>query len=50
LKLYDVKLNGFVNPVGYLFEELVCSWKVAESVGTRQTNAKIEVASEPDFL
>ncbi len=48
--LYDVKLNGFVNPVGYLFEELVCSWKVAESVGTRQTNAKIEVASEPDFL
>lgn len=44
----SLKINGVVNPVGYLFDELVCSWKVEEALSKRQTGAKIEV-SDDDF-
>ena len=49
MELYAVKINGLNDPVGYLFDALVCSWKVRGAKGEKQANAKIEVSLRKDF-
>lgn len=49
MELYNIQINGLKQPVGYLFDELVCSWKVRHSKGKSQAMAKIELSEEPDF-
>ncbi len=49
MELYDLKINGRVNPVGTSFSRLVCSWKVRNQKGKRQKYVKIEVSREPEF-
>lgn len=46
MKIYDVKVNHLVNPLGYRMNQTVFSWKVAEAVGTRQLKARIVVAAD----
>lgn len=46
MELYSVKINGLTNPIGFEFEPLFCSWKIRESKGTKQVNAKIQVATD----
>lgn len=50
MELYDLKVNGRVNPIGTAFSRLVCSWKVRNQNGKKQKYAKIEVSLEPGFL
>lgn len=49
MELYSIQINGLRQPVGYLLEELVCSWKVRNARGRAQAMAKIELSEEPDF-
>lgn len=49
MKISDVKINGMNNPVGYGFDSIRVSWKVGESRGSKQKNAKIEISETADF-
>ncbi len=49
MKITELKINGIFNPVGFMFEQVVCSWKVEDTDSQEQTNAKIEVSSTEDF-
>ena len=44
--IYDVKINGMRNPLGYRFGEPVCSWKVKDAKGKRQERVRIEVSAD----
>lgn len=48
--IYDVKINGMRNPLGYRFGEPVCSWKVKDAKGKRQERVRIEVSADESFL
>lgn len=45
----NLKMNGVTNPLGFLYEKLLCSWKVTDTTAKKQTNAKIEVADNAGF-
>ena len=49
MELYAVKINGLNNPVGYCFDSVVCSWKIRNARGTKQTHARIEVSLDDNF-
>lgn len=44
MEIYAVKINGLTNPVGYLYDTLICTWRVRNSNGKKQSYAKIKVA------
>ena len=47
MEIYAVKINGFEKPIGYLFDTLLCSWKVRGAKGNKQANAHIAVSTDP---
>lgn len=49
MKIYDMKVNHLVNPLGFRMERTVFSWKVAEAAGTRQKSARVRVAADPQM-
>ena len=49
MTVYALKINGLSNPIGYLLETPVLSWKIRDAIGKTQTNAKIEVAVDAEF-
>ncbi len=49
MKITNLKLNGITNPIGFLYDSLLCSWKVVDTAAKTQKNAKIEVATAADF-
>ena len=49
MELYAVKINGITNPVGYLLDSVLCSWKVRNAQGSKQSYAKIEVSLSEAF-
>lgn len=49
MEIYDVKINGWINPVGYDLQIPVCSWKVQGTLGTRQTYAAIYVSESENM-
>ena len=49
MKIVGLKINGLVNPIGFSYEKILCSWKVVETTGKKQKNAKIEVSLDSDF-
>lgn len=49
MAIVRVKINGMINPIGYLMEYVSCSWKVTGSQGHRQETARIEVSQTQDF-
>lgn len=49
MKIYDIKVNGVKDPIGFLYESLCVSWKVTDTDSTSQKNARIEVAADRDF-
>ncbi len=49
MTITDLKLNGIVNPVGFGFENLVCSWKVRDTGAQRQIMAAVEISDTQDF-
>lgn len=49
MKVYDLKINGLREPMGFLMEHISVSWKVADAKDTRQKWAKVEVAEDQEF-
>ncbi len=49
MKIYDMKVNHLVNPLGFRMERTIFSWKVREAAGTRQKSARVRVAADPQM-
>lgn len=49
MKIYDLKINGLTDPVGYIFDDIEISWKVKDSDGIKQADACVEIALDKDF-
>ncbi|MFV0464487.1 MAG: family 78 glycoside hydrolase catalytic domain [Lachnospiraceae bacterium] len=49
MKITNVRINGIKNPIGYHFDDWICSWKVKDASGKKQENAVIELSREEDF-
>lgn len=47
--IQNVRINGMEDPVGFLYQRLICSWEVAETESKRQTFASIEVSDSATF-
>lgn len=50
MKIYDVRINGITNPMGFLYDRLICSWKVESCAAKKQEYAKVEISQSPDFI
>ena len=46
MELYNVMINGLCDPVGFDYDHLLCSWKVRNSNGKKQTWARIVVCAD----
>ena len=46
MKIIDTKINGIKNPVGFAYEGISCSWKVADTIGKAQEHVVITVAED----
>ena len=49
MKIISQKINGVVNPIGYGFDKIIASWKVVESISSKQEKGILEVALDEDF-
>ncbi|MDO5517516.1 MAG: family 78 glycoside hydrolase catalytic domain, partial [Clostridium sp.] len=49
MKVTNLKINGIENPMGFLFEKLVCSWNIEDTSSKKQSYALIEVSDSEDF-
>lgn len=49
MRITDVRINGMINPIGFLMEEIRVAWKVRETKEKRQKNARVEVAESVTF-
>ena len=47
--LYDLKINGLREPMGFEFPYVSVSWKVRESASKRAVKARLCVAADADF-
>lgn len=49
MEIYDIKVNGLYNPIGFFYDTLTVSWKVKKQNGKKQVYAKIEVSLDKEF-
>lgn len=49
MKITDLKMNGIKNPMGFRYDNLVCSWAVGQAKAKHQISVKIEVARDLNF-
>lgn len=49
MKVSRIKINGIVNPIGYSFDRVRCSWLVSDTAAKKTANVKIDVAKEETF-
>lgn len=49
MELYAIKINGLNDPIGYDFDTVLCSWKVRNAKGKKQTSAKIQVSLDQEM-
>lgn len=49
MKITNVRINGIVNPAGFTYDRVSCSWYVEGTESKKQTAAKIEVSDTADF-
>lgn len=48
MKIYDARVNHMTNPLGFMLEGTVFSWKVKEAQGKKQKEARILVWKDKD--
>lgn len=46
MELYAIKINGYENPIGFLLEKPILSWKVRGASGSVQRSACVEVSDD----
>lgn len=49
MRIYDVRVNGLKNPLGYAFRDVVLSWKTEADRAKHQRNAAITIAYDREF-
>lgn len=49
MELYAMKVNGLSDPIGYLLDPPVLSWKIRGAKGSVQTSARIDVSADKTF-
>ena len=49
MRIYGCEINHLTNPLGYHMENTVFSWKVADTEGVHQRDARLRVALRPDM-
>lgn len=49
MKIVNTRINGIVNPAGFLYDTVSCSWQVTETQAKGQAQARIEVSLSQDF-
>lgn len=49
MKIVDVKVNHFKNPIGYYMEKPCISWKIEDTTSQRQIEASIDVSLTADM-
>ncbi len=49
MEIYSCKVNHLKNPLGFEMEETVFSWKVRNATGKKQSEARIQVATDEAF-
>ncbi|MEW9052264.1 MAG: family 78 glycoside hydrolase catalytic domain [Neobacillus sp.] len=49
MKIDNIKINGIRNPIGFLFDQIKCSWTVEDFCSHEQRYVKIEVSLDEDF-
>lgn len=49
MRITDVRINGIKNPVGFIYDQLLCSWCVKETPDRKQAMAVIEVSDSETF-
>lgn len=49
MKITNIKINGIINPVGFAYDSIRCSWLVRETRAKKSIYSKIEVSTDEDF-
>ena len=49
MRIYDVKINGITNPVGFALDSVKVSWKVDDCSSKKQKKARIEISDTDSF-
>ena len=49
MRITETKINGIQNPMGFIYDFMLCSWKVEDTESKKQVHAKIEVSEDADF-
>lgn len=49
MKVSKIKINGIINPVGFCFDRICCSWLVTDTTAKKTDYVKIDVAEEETF-
>ncbi len=49
MKITRLKINGVVNPLGFIYEKIIASWNVEETEAKSLKNGVLEVASDIAF-
>lgn len=49
MKITNATINGIANPVGFIYDKLLCSWNVIDTVSKKQDLATIEVSDSREF-
>ncbi|MDO4295923.1 MAG: family 78 glycoside hydrolase catalytic domain [bacterium] len=49
MKIYDMKANYQVNPLGIDLDRVTLTWKIGEAEGKRQTTARVWIAEDENF-
>ena len=47
--IYDLKVNGIEQPMGYNFDRVRVSWKVKDFIDKYQVNAAVIISDSSDF-
>ena len=49
MQITEMKINGVIEPIGYLTDYLSASWKVTETKSKKAEVSRIEVSDGEDF-
>ena len=49
MRIKNVKINGIENPLGFMFDKIICSWEVNETKSKKQADVMIEVSQSKTF-
>ena len=50
MRIYDVRVNHIVKPLGFAMNRVSVSWKVGDAAGNKQTAARIVIAEDQNLL